>query len=70
MPKFRIVYSVDGEEQTAQVEGWRGIDEFLELLEVGTLYRLYHWRNDAWEFIQQSKTQAPKRPWGHEPFPD
>jgi hypothetical protein len=70
MPKFKIVYSVDGEERTVQCEGWRGIDGVLELLEVGTLYRLYRLDNDSWEFIQQSKTQAPKLPWGHEPFPD
>jgi len=70
MDNFRIVYSVDGEEHAAEVEGRRGIDDFLALLEVGTLYRLYGWRNDAWVFLEQHKTQPPARPWGLGNFPD
>jgi len=59
---FKIVYSVDGEEHTAEVEGYQGIENFLGLLEVGTLYRVYGWRNGDWVFLQQSTTQAPKPP--------
>jgi len=62
MDNFRIVYSVDGEEHAAEVEGRRGIDDFLALLAGGTLYRLYGWRNGDWVFLQQSTTQAPKPP--------
>lgn len=70
MPKFKIVYFVDGEERTGEVEGWRGIDEFLALLEVGTRYQVYAWRDNTWVFSSQSTVQPPKQPWGHTPWPD
>lgn len=55
---YKLVYFVDGEEQSCQFDTRREVDNFLALLEAGTRYKLYQRFKGKWEYIRQSTTIA------------